>query len=107
MNRVDNKRELDKRLRENDRILALFCASWCPFCQSFFPVFEERVVSGDFGVVLRVYLDDYDNQLWTDYSIVSVPTVILFEQGTVSRRLDGEMGEGLSDKQLREWVEQL
>jgi thioredoxin-like negative regulator of GroEL len=107
MNRVDNKRELDKRLRENDRILALFCASWCPFCQSFFPVFEERVVSGDFGVVLRVYLDDYDNQLWTDYSIESVPTVILFEQGTVSRRLDGEMGEGLSQKQLREWVEQL
>ena len=51
-------------------------------------------------------VDDYDNPLWEEYSIGVVPTVLLFEEGKVCRRLDGRFGYGLSEKQLKEWLEE-
>jgi len=33
-----------------------------------------------------------------------VPTVIVFEKGKVSKRLDGEPGAGLKEKQLKELI---
>jgi len=104
MKRIDDKRELDKHLNQNKRVMVLFCASWCPFCERFFPAFDKIVARNDFDEVLRVYLDDDDNPLWEDYSIESVPTVVLFDRGSVFRRLDGRLGEGLSEMQLLEWL---
>ena len=57
-------------------------------------------------MILRVKVDDDDNPLWEEYSIEAVPTVILFEAGTVRRRLNGRFGYGLSEKQFAEWLEE-
>jgi thioredoxin 1 len=105
MTEVNNKRDLDTQLRKNQTVLALFYASWCPYCRSFLKVFNEAILDGDFASVVRVNVDDYDNPLWEDYSIEAVPTVILFNEGKVCRRLDGRLGEGLSEKQLKSWLE--
>jgi thioredoxin 1 len=102
---VNNKHDLDSQIRKNQSVLALFYASWCPFCRSFLKIFDETVLTRDFPCILRVNVDDYDNPLWDDYSIEVVPTVILFEEGKVCRRLDGRFGEGLSEKQLKAWLE--
>jgi len=107
MNSVKNKRDLGNHLSRNRRVLALFFSSWCPFCQEFLPSFSRSTKGSDFGEVLHVQVDDYDNPLWDEYSIESVPTVIFFEQGTVSRRLDGKLGQGLSEEQLHEWLRTL
>ena len=61
----------------------------------------------DFDVVLHVIVDDYDNPLWEEYSIEAVPTVILFELGTVLKRLDGRLGRGLNEKEFSEWLGQI
>jgi thioredoxin-like negative regulator of GroEL len=83
----------------------LFFASWCPYCRSFLAVFEKHAAKGGFNSALRVKVDDYDNSLWDDYSIRVVPTVIFFDEGKVCRRLNGRLGQGLSEKQLKEWLE--
>jgi thioredoxin 1 len=101
---VNNKNGLDSQLKLNKTVLALFYASWCPYCRSFLPIFDKAVVKFDFASVLRVNVDDYDNPLWDDYCIGVVPTVILFNEGKVCRRLDGIFGEGLSAKQLDDWL---
>ena len=64
---VDNKQDLNKELKKNGKVLALFYASWCPFCISFVPVFDKKVVNLNVGNVIHVLLDDYDNPLWDDY----------------------------------------
>ena len=107
MNTVCNKTDLENSLSRNHRVLALFFSSWCPFCQEFLPSFDRSTRGGSFGEVLWVQVDDYDNLLWEEYSIESVPTVILFEQGNVLRRLDGKLGFGLSEKQLNEWLRKI
>ena len=104
---VTDKEDLNVLLQQNRRVLVLFCASWCPFCRSFFSVFDKRVAKYNFETAVRAYIDDDDNQLWEDYSLEAVPTVILFEQGQVVRRLDAELGEGLTEKQFVEWLAKL
>jgi len=102
---VDNKEDLDRQLHENEKVLALFYASWCPYCVRFAPAFDKQVSHFTAATVVHVLLDDYDNPVWDDYNIEAVPTVIFFEKGKVKRRLDGGFGVGLSERQLTAWLQ--
>ena len=105
--KINDKKALNALLQQNKKVLVLFCASWCPFCRSFFSVFDKRIAKYSFDSTVRAYIDDDDNPLWEDYSIEAVPTVILFEHAKVVRRLDAELGAGLSEKQFAEWFAKL
>ena len=102
---VSKKGDLESQLHQSKRILALFYASWCPFCRSILPIFEKKSLKKGFNLVLRVKLDDYNNPIWDSFSIEAVPTVILFEEGKVCGRLDARLGYGLDGQQLKEWLE--
>ena len=106
MIQVDNEQDLNIQLKANDKVLALFYASWCPYCMRFVPVFDKKVVNFGVGDIIHVLLDDFDNPLWSDYSIDAVPTLIFFEKGKVCKRLDGKIGAGLNEKQLVVWLEE-
>ena len=106
MTEVDNKLDLCNSLRKNEKIIALFYASWCPYCCEFLPVFDIKTANFTYGSALHVLLDDYDNPLWDDYAIKAVPTIIFFEKGKISKRLDGRFGVGLSEKQFLVWLEE-
>ena len=101
---TDNKQDLDAVLQKSKKVLVLFYASWCPYCMRFVPIFRRKIFGFDKISVVEVLLDDYDNPLWDDYSVGAVPTIILFEDGKVSTRLDGKLGSGLSEKQLDDWL---
>ena len=107
MIKVNDKKALNDLLQQNSQVIVLFCASWCPFCRSFFSFFDKRIARYNFDSIVRAYIDDYDNPLWEDFSLEAVPTVILFEQAQIVSRLDAELGEGLSEKQLAEWLAEL
>ena len=102
---VTNNSDLDEQLKKSRKVLALFYSSWCPFCRRFLPVFDENCVKYGFNLALRVKVDDDDNPLWEEYSVEAVPTVILFKEGKVCKRIDGRFGYGLSEKQLEELLE--
>jgi thioredoxin 1 len=103
---VSNKSDLESQLKKSKRVLALFYASWCPFCKRFLPAFDKNYSQYGFNLTLRVKVDDDDNPLWEEYSIEAVPTVILFEEGKVCRRLNGIFGYGISEKQLEDWLKE-
>ena len=97
---INTKHDFDIQLKKQSKVLALFFASWCPYCQRFMKIFKEDVDPNSFDTVLCVKLDDYSNPLWEDYSIENVPTVIFFEKGKIVRRIDGESGLGLTRSQF-------
>jgi thioredoxin 1 len=103
---VDNSEDLNGILQKTEKVLVLFYASWCPYCTRFVPVFDEKIRDFNNGNVIHVLLDDYDNPLWDDYEIDAVPTVLFFEKGKVSKRLDGRFGAGLKEEQLNVWMEE-
>jgi thioredoxin 1 len=106
MNKVYTKQELDAELSKSKKVMVLFYATWCPFCVRFVPVFDEEIAPLKFDHIVHGILDDYDNPLWDEYDISAVPTIILFEDGKVSKRLDGKLGRGLSEADFMKWLEQ-
>jgi thioredoxin-like negative regulator of GroEL len=98
MSRIDIEYGLEDVLKSKDRAVVLFYASWCPFSQKFLPIFD-KYSKGKEQSCLRVKIDDKAS-LCEKYSIDVVPTVILFENGKVSKRLDGVPGMGLKEKHL-------
>ena len=49
---------------------------------------------------MQIKIDDKP-KLTKKYSVDVVPTVLVFEQGRVTERLDGEAGAGLDKKQFK------
>lgn len=107
MDEIDNSVDLHSAINTNQRFIALFSASWCPFCQTFLPIFQKSHSKQKFIPILSVNLDDYDNNLWDEFFIEAVPTLILFENRKIRKRLDGKMGFGINKKQLEDWLRDL
>jgi thioredoxin-like negative regulator of GroEL len=99
MSKVNVEYKSEDTVKSKKKAFVLFYASWCPFSQRFLPIFQKHT-ENSLQDCLRIKTDD-KAKLCEKYSIDIVPTVLLFEQGTVTKRLDGELGEGLSEKQLR------
>ena len=105
MIKMDNREDLEVELKKNKQVLALFYATWCPYCVRSVPNFDKKAASLEFKNIVHVLLDDYDNQLWDDFDIPAVPTVIYFENGKESKRLDGKLGRGLNEREFNVWIE--
>jgi thioredoxin 1 len=88
------------------KVVALFHSTWCPFCRAFAPVFR-RLAPGAGYEPLEVVVDDDDDPLWARYGLDVVPTVIFFDDGTITQRLDGRAGVGLEEATLRKALERV
>ncbi len=101
---VKDERGLSLQVKASPRVLALFYASWCPFCRNFLNVFSKHAQTPGALEFIRVRIDEDENPLWEKYSLEAVPSLVLFEKGEVSRRLDCDLGEGLTEKQFSRWL---
>ena len=104
---VDNEQDLVSQLEAHDKVIVFFWASWCPFCDRFLPISDKYAMQNGSYWFVRAYVDEDSNPLWEEYSLESVPTVILFELGKVSARLDGHLGQGISERQFSDWLRKL
>ena len=96
--------DIKKVLQTKDEAFVLFYETWCPFSQRFLPVFN-KFAQTQTRECIKV-IADYKLQLCDEYSIEVFPTVLFFEKGKVSKRLDGQAGIGLSKQQLDEFAQQ-
>jgi len=94
--------ELEAAIRSRSRLMVLFYASWCPFSQAFLGTFRKHAAAGD-PCYARILVDDGD-PVAIKYSIEVFPTVLFFENGAVTKRLDGIYHRGLSQGQLEDFA---
>ena len=99
MSKIDIEYELEKNLKDKSKVFVLFYASWCPFSRRFLPVFEKYSEDNPQNCI-QVKIDDKP-KLSEKYSVDVVPTVLVFERGKVTKRLDGEAGAGLDEKKFK------
>ena len=78
------------------RVLVDFYANWCGPCKMLSPELEK--VSNEIEVV-KINVDDYQD-LAREYGVMSIPCVILIEDGKESKRNVGFLPE----KKLREFI---
>ncbi len=101
MSKVNVEFEIDESLKSKPKVFVLFYASWCPFSQRFLPIFAKYAENSQ--PCLRVVTDDQAS-LCEKYSVDFVPTVLLFEKGKVTKRLDAELGAGLDAADLQKFL---
>ena len=97
------KSTIDDEIRSKEKAFVLFYATWCPFSQRFLPVFEEYSKKNP-KECISVIVDDAP-EIFDEYSIEYYPTVILFKNGKIHKRLDPKPGVGLNKKQLKDLTE--
>lgn len=77
-----------------------FHAEWCNPCKNFAPKVE--MLKDDFDDLIFTDVDIDDNpQLRKDYHIMSIPTLILTNEG---KEIARHIGSEITYSELREWV---
>ena len=82
--------------------MMLFYSTWCTFCTSFLPIFA-KTAAGNPAAFAKVSIDDLPG-LEDSFDIEVVPTVLFFRAGGLKNRLDGVLGRGLDEEDLRAFV---
>ena len=74
-----------------DKAVVDFYATWCGPCKMFGPVFEDASKENDFNFI-KLDVDKYSD-IAREYAIMSIPTIILFENGKEVKRFTGFMNK--------------
>ena len=82
----------------NEYVLIDFYADWCGPCKMLSPIIEN-ISSRDDIKVAKVNVDEL-NDIARSYSVMSIPTLILFKNGNLLYKKIGFMSETL----LNEWI---
>lgn len=97
MKNITSRADFDREISAAEGRLVLFYSPWCPFCQGFLPLFEKHAAGKT--PACGVSTDDLP-ELEDRFAVEVVPTAIFFRSGRAEKRLDGELGRGLSEAGL-------
>lgn len=77
---IANTKEFDDVLASGKKILVDFYADWCGPCKMLAPVLENLANEVSDVEVVKVNVDA-NNELAARYGVMSIPTLIVFENG--------------------------
>jgi thiol-disulfide isomerase/thioredoxin len=98
--KINGMNDLNEMQKFSDQVITLVYASWCPYCIRFLPIFQRHEQEMPHFLLVRD-----DQEIAADkYDVEVVPTLLFFEKGMVTKRLDGVLGVGLSESQLSDFI---
>ena len=81
-----NKDNFEKEVLKSDKkVLVDFNAEWCGPCKMLKPIIEEFAESNDNVKVVSINIDDAD-ELAEEYSVFSIPCLVVIEKGKEVKR---------------------
>jgi thioredoxin 1 len=91
----------DEVIKSNGLVLMDFWAEWCGPCKKVSPILDE--ISKEHGILVgKLNIDD--NPIKTlEYSVSSIPTMVLFEDGVVIKTIIGAKPKHKMLEELSEW----
>ena len=76
---------------ESDKpVLVDFWAPWCGPCRVVAPVLEEIASERDDLRIVKLNVDE-NQQTAANYDVLSIPTMILFKDGAIAKKVVGAM----------------
>ena len=86
----------------NNLILVDFWAEWCGPCKKMNPILEE--LSSETGLLVGKLNVDENPGKTQEYSIQTIPTMVLFKDGKPIHTMIGAMPKHMLLKELSEWI---
>lgn len=97
MNYIKNEEEFNEVIKK-DKVVIDFYAEWCGPCKMLSPILDK--VSKEMSLdTYKVNVDEVED-VARQYGIMSIPTVMVFEKGKMTKKNVGFM----DDAELREFV---
>lgn len=95
LNQENFQEEIKKGL-----VLVDFYATWCGPCKMMHPIIEEIGNQNPNLKIIKVDVDKHDD-LAREYGIMSIPTIALFQNGTIIGKNVGFIAK----EQLESWIQ--
>ena len=86
----------------NDLVLVDFWAEWCGPCKMLSPILDE--IADEHGLLVGKLNVDENPAKMEEYSIHSIPTMVLFKSGQPVKTITGAKPKHLLLKELSEWI---
>lgn len=88
-------------LESKQKVLVDFNADWCGPCKIIRPIIEEIAKDNDKIKIVSVNMDN-EEELAEKYDVVSIPCLVLFEDGKEIKRNVGLMSKDEIEKMIGE-----
>ena len=77
-------------LESDQPVLVDFWAPWCGPCRVVHPILEEMAAERDDFRIVSINVDE-NQQTAAQYEVLSIPTLILFKDGAIAKKVIGAM----------------
>jgi thioredoxin 1 len=91
----------DEAIKSNGLILVDFWAEWCGPCKKVSPILDE--ISKEHGILVGKLNIDENPVKPVEYSVTSIPTMVLFEDGVVIKTIIGAKPKHKMLEELSPW----
>ena len=89
-------------INDNDLVLVDFWADWCGPCKMLSPILDE--IANERGILVGKLNVDENPAKMEEYSVHSIPTMVLFKSGQPVKTIVGAKPKHLLLKELEEWI---
>jgi thioredoxin 1 len=94
-------KSFDEVVKSNGLVLIDFWAEWCGPCKKVSPILDE--ISKEHGILVGKLNIDENPLKPVEYSVSSIPTMVLFEDGVVVKTIIGARPKHKMLEELSEW----
>ncbi len=83
-----NSSELKDIIKENKKVLIDCYADWCGPCKMLAPIIDQIANEVKDTKIYKINIDE-DQDISLEYSIMSIPTLLYFEDGKLNKKIIG------------------